>query len=167
MKIKNLFLFFVLALVMSSSAFAISRDDFDKNIDMNEVNTFVTRQMGRCNFCKSTFVFAKVYNIEDDMNVKFYCDGELVLEDDVEETNYYFNIHDKLPSYCDGKVTAELYIGEYKIEDPVKVVKKKFWFYDKYYFKFNGTTEVPEFGTIGAAVAVLGAVVVVGVSRKR
>ena len=99
-----------------------------------------------------------IQSFADDMSVELYCDGSYLGSRDL-PTHSGFIVSSV---ECEGNLKGDLYVGTTYLES--QTVPRSG---NEYYFDFCGLTPVPEFTTIGAAIAMVGSAVAYKLKSKK
>lgn len=106
--------------------------------------------------CEKSVVTGNVADHIEGMTIRFYCDGEYWDEKDI--ISKYGN-YQRTSSYCPEKLVGKLYIDENLIDEK-EATRDDLCDFE---LDFQGVAAVPEFGTLGLVMSLLGVIVV----RKR
>lgn len=98
--------------------------------------------------CIERMVVGKVSLYQPGLTVKLYCDGSYLFETPVTNPKGLFMTE----VCCDDTLTGELYLDGVLLE--VQEANER---NDVFLFEFCGVNQIPEFTTIGAAIALAGA----------
>ncbi len=102
--------------------------------------------------CDNSVVSGSVENFCPGMKIKFYCSNEYsAYKNIISKYGTYYKTLD----YCDGTLKGELYLDDVLMDT-------KYADHDgdcDFELDFTGLTQVPEFGTIGAGLALIGSAI--------
>ncbi len=113
-----------------------------------------------------TNVYVDVDAVIEGLTLDLYCGENLEKTIVIDDLNEFTKIQDSWHQCFDDVTGVLKYNGEV-IDDDVDTPEEVNDSVNEVFLSYTGITEVPEFGTIGAGLALIGAVAVVGISRKR